>query len=378
MPWKECTPMSQRDELICLARAQAMSVTELARRFGVHRKTVHKWLKRDREGGSLAEQSRRPASSPAQTHPEVEAMVVALRQDHPRWGGRKLARVLLNRGITEVPAPSTITDICRRHGLIRPEASQASQPWQRFERPHPNDLWQMDHKGPFQTGAGRVTPLTILDDHSRFNLALRANTDMTQQTVQRELTDVFRRYGLPRQINMDNGSPWGNGKNSATGISGLAIWMIRLGIRVSFSRPFHPQTNGKDERFHRSLKAEVLGTRFAHAADTQKAFDRWRGIYNLIRPHEALDMAVPGDRYQPSAVPFPEVLPWPEYASHDVVCRVRTRGRLYVGGRLIYVSSALANLDVALRPRDAEDGLYDVFFGHHWLLEIDLKTPDDV
>jgi transposase InsO family protein len=378
MPWQECTPMSQREELVYLARTQALSVTALAARFGVHRKTVHKWLKRAEVSGSVQEQTRRPASSPCRTDPAIEDLVVALRGEHPRWGGRKLARVLLNQGVQSVPAPSTITDICRRHGLITPEAQQASQPWKRFEHPHANDLWQMDFKGTIYAGQRRLDPLTILDDHSRFNLALRANGDMKQQTVQRELTTVFRRFGLPQRINMDNGSPWGNGKHSRTSLSALAIWMIQLGIRVSFSSPFHPQTNGKDERFHRSFKAEVLGASFASLDLAQQAFDRWRDIYNTQRPHQALGMDVPADHYQPSPFAFPETLPELTYAPQDTVLRVRARGRLYFGGRLTQLSVALSHHDVAVRPRDTVDGLYDVFFGHHRLIELDLRKGDNV
>jgi transposase InsO family protein len=378
MPWKECTPMSEREELVRLARSEAVSITELARRFGVHRKTVHKWLKREREGDSLQEQSRRPQDSPAQTDAAIAAQVVALRRAHPRWGGRKLAKVLQNHGYEAVPAPSTITDICRRHGLIGAEASQASQPWHRFEHAQPNDLWQIDFKGTIQVGQRRCDPLTLLDDHSRFNLALRANRDMTQDTVQKELTAVFQRYGLPRRINMDNGSPWGNSRDPRTSLSQLAIWMVRLGIRVSYSGHYHPQTNGKDERFHRTFKAEVLGAPFSSFEEAQHAFDQWREIYNTLRPHQGIGMAVPADRYQPSPTPFPSVLPEPEYGPNDTVLRVRGHGRLYFGGRCTPLSMALSNHHVAVRPQPGRDGVYAVYFGHHFLIEIDLNQRDDV
>lgn len=370
--------MSERQELVRLAHQTSLSVSELARRFGVHRKTVHKWLKREREAGSLQEVSRRPHRSPGRTQEAIEAQVVALRREHPCWGGRKLARVLQNRGWEEVPSPSTITDICRRHGLIRPEASQASEPWQRFEHPQPNDLWQIDFKGTIRIGQRRCDPLTLLDDHSRFNLALRANRDMTQETVKQELTAVFQRYGLPRRINMDNGSPWGNGRAPQTSLSALAIWMIHLGIRISYSGPFHPQTNGKEERFHRSLKAEVLGAPFASFEQAQQAFDRWRQIYNTLRPHQGIGMAVPADRYRPSPTPFPTILPDLPYGPDDTVLRVRGHGRLYFGGRCTALSMALSNHDVAVRPKATADGVYQVYFGHHYLIEIDLNRRDDV
>jgi len=374
MAWKEATPMSQRTELVGLARSQAVGVSELARRFGVSRKTAYKWIAREASGERLDDRSRRPDRSPLKTASAIEEAVVALRHQHPCWGGRKLAKVLSNRGHIAVPAPSTITDILRRHGLLAPPAERSEHHWQRFEHASPNDLWQMDFKGPVDVGQGRCDPLTVLDDHSRYNLVLLATTDQRGSTVKAALTDTFRRFGLPLRMNMDNGNPWGIPSGRSRDLSTFAIWLVRVGIRLSWSAPAHPQTNGKEERFHRSFKAEVVrGQAFADLAQAQQSFDHWRTIYNNARPHEALGMAVPADRYRPSPRSFPDVLPAIEYAPQDTLLKVDQRGRTTLWRRPLVVSTALGGHIIAARPRDNEDGLYDLYFSHQHIGEVDLN-----
>ena len=136
-------------------------------------------------------------------------------------------------------------------------------------------------------------------------------------------------------MNRDNGSPWGSPSGQSRGLSELSLWLVRVGIQVSFSTPAHPQTNGKDERFHRSLKAEaVTGRVFTDPAHVQRAFDEWRDIYNTVRPHQGIGMVVPSKRYRPSPRPFPEVLPAIEYSPHDHVVMVQSNGSLNSKARL--------------------------------------------
>lgn len=377
MPWKEVTLMSQRHEFVSLAREASLPLSELARRFGISRKTAYKWLHRDQAGQSMADQSRRPAQSPTRTAPELEAAIVAWRQRHPCWGGRKLAQVLRNEGYDAVPAPSTITHILRRQGLLESATGGGSPRWTRFEHAAPNDLWQMDFKGSLTVGTRRCDPLTVLDDHSRYNVVLQAVPDMKSATVQATLTEAFRRYGLPRRMNMDNGSPWGSPGGDSRGLSALTIWLVRLGIHVSFSAPHHPQTNGKDERFHRSLKAEVIARQHFHTtAQLQQALDQWRTVYNHVRPHQALALAVPASRYQPSPRRFPETLPPIDYAPDDHVALVMTQGIVHLLGHTMKVSNALRGHPIAARPRHDQDGIYDLFFAHHRLATIDLREAD--
>ncbi len=304
----------------------------------------------------------------------MEEQVVALRQRHPAWGGRKIAHVLKRQGLANTPAPSTITHILRRHGLLVERKSGQGKPYQRFEHPAPNQLWQMDFKGWFRTAEGRCDPLTILDDHSRYNLSLKALQGQSTEPVQDALTEVFRRYGLPLRMNMDNGQPWGSPRATGHGLSRLTVWLIRLGVTVSFSRPAHPQTNGKDERFHRSLKAEVLHHRhFENLPQVQRHFDRWRHLYNHERPHEGIHMAVPADRYTPSAHPFPEPLPPIEYGPADHVRKVQYHGRVSFKGYWILTSKGLRGEPIAFRPKSQHDGVYDLYYCQHHFNTIDLR-----
>lgn len=375
MPWKACNIMSLRQEFVELARQEGANRRELCSRFGISAPTGYKWLKRFEEQGceGLVDRSRRPLSSPAISSPEVEVAVIAVRTDHPAWGARKISWRLQHLGGPAV-APSTITSILHRHGLITPEASEAAKPWKRFERPEPNALWQADFKGHFQTFEGRCSPLTMLDDHSRFNLALQACGKTATEVVQSHMTEVFRRYGLPAQINFDNGAPWGS--PSAPGqLTALGVWLVQLGIHVSHSRPYHPQTNGKDERFHRTLDIEVLRGRCFESLDkVQAALDRWRTVYNHQRPHEALRGATPGTHYRPSKRAFVEQLSPPEYTSQDEVRTVDWNGILRFRGRLYKLSNALHRHKVAIRPKQGKDGCFEVFFAHHRCLVIDLTS----
>ncbi|MDT3723204.1 integrase core domain-containing protein [Pseudomonas oryzihabitans] len=202
-----------------------------------------------------------------------------------------------------MPAISTAHAILVRHCAVSAAASEAAKPWQRFEHPqHANDLWQMDFKGHVPLVRGRCHPLTVLDDHSRYAVVLQACGDDREATVRQCMIAAFERYGLPARMTMDNGSPQGTDGQHYTR---LDVWMMGQGIWVSYSRPYHPQTQGKDARFHRTLKAEVLqGPPWADLDKAQRIFDHWRQLYNVQRPHQALCMQVPQTRYQPSPVPI--------------------------------------------------------------------------
>jgi transposase InsO family protein len=274
-------------------------------------------------------------------------------------------------GHTQVPAASTITSILRRHGLLDPAESAKHKAFIRFEHPHPNDLWQMDFKGHFPTRQGRCHPLTVIDDNSRYNLILKACANERTDTVRSALIDSFRRYGLPNRMTMDNGSPWGN--DLLNDLTPLTAWLIRLGIGVSHSRPYHPQTQGKDERFHRTLKSEVLSRHeFDDLSHCQRQFDKFRSIYNLERPHEALGLKTPVTRYQPSARCYPESLPAIEYGPDDQVRKVQDKGEIFFKGLVFRVAKALQGYPVALRPTK-KDGIFSVYFCQQKLKDISLN-----
>lgn len=358
----------QREEFCRLACHPDANVSELCRRFGISRKTGYKWLARV----DMRDRSRQPLTSPMRTPARIEARVIELRTQHPAWGGRKIAHVLRRDLFIDV-APSTVTSVLRRAGLIHPEDSDASKAWQRFEHPRPNSLWQMDFKGHFAVGSQRCHPLTALDDHSRFNLVLHAMPGEDGIGVRAALTRVFERYGLPERINADNGPPWGS---AGRGLTSFSAWLIRLGIRVSHSTPYHPQTNGKDERFHKTLVAEVLSGRVFHDFESlQQRFNEWRGIYNNVRPHESLDMQTPADRYQPSPRRMPSSLPAIEYSPDDQVRRVQAMGIVKFQGRRLRTSVALHGQPVALRADRDVDGAFDVFYCHQKIDRFDLNAP---
>ena len=373
MPWQEVSTMSLRQEFVRLAMREDANVRELCRGFGVSPKTGYKWIARYAAHGAsgLADASRRPRHSPTRTADSLEQAVLELREAHPCWGARKLRRRLRDVGWHDLPVPSTVQAILARHGRIEAAASSKHRPWQRFEHAAPNALWQMDFKGHFAVGSARCHPLTVLDDHSRYNLCLQACADEQGRTVQTHLTTSFRRYGLPQRVAVDNGSPWGDSFDSP--YTPVVAWLIRLGVSVSHSRPYHPQTLGKDERFHRTLKAEVLRESFADLNSVQRRFDRWRTIYNFERPHEALGMHTPATRYVSSARAFPEALPPIEYAPGDIVRRVQQQGFFSYRGRSFRISKAFTGYPVALRPT-VNDSVLDVYFCHQMITQIDLAV----
>ena len=376
MPWREVSKMDERREFVRLARQEGANRRELCRRFGIHADTGYKWLGRGMIDDELADRSRRPHSSPARTATAIEASILAVRDAHPAWGARKIAHCLEREG-SACPAHSTVHEILRRHGrIVAAPGGAAAQ--QRFEKPAPNLLWQMDFKGHMPLlGGGRCHPLTIVDDHSRYAVGLEACANEQAGTVQSRLQQTFRRYGLPDAFFVDNGTPWGD--SSGQRWTRLGVWLLKLGVAVLHSRPYHPQSRGKSERFHRTLKAEVFALQcFRDLAEVQRALDRWRTIYNLDRPHQALEQEVPASRYRPSSRAMPEHPAQVEYNDGEIVRRVGTT-KAYVSfkGRLWKVPEAFCGETLAIRPRGI-DGKYGVFFGAYEIANIDLTDTQCV
>ena len=374
MPWEEVSVMEQRREFVRLAMQEGVNRRELCRRFGISPETGYKWLGRWAAGdGSLTDRSRRPHCSPERTEAETEALVLGVRDAHPAWGARKIVRCLEREG-QEAPACSTVHAILCRHGRVGQPTGTGGKPYQRFEKASPNLLWQMDFKGWVAlTSGAKCHPLTMVDDHSRFALCIAACANEQSLTVQGHLETTLRRYGLPDVIFVDNGSPWGD--SSGQRWTRLGVWLLKLGIDVLHSRPYHPQSRGKNERFHRTLKAEVFALhRFRDLTEAQRAFDIWRTIYNLERPHQALDQEVPASRYSVSARAMPGRLPEVEYDEHEIVRTVpTTKDYVSFKGRLWKVPQAFRGERVAIRPR-TPDGHYAVCFGAREIANIDLTS----
>lgn len=375
MPWRESNVKEERLRFVVLASRKEKRMTELCREFGITRPTGYTWLKRYSAGGStgVAERSRRPQQSPKQTSSEKEEAVVALRQRWPDWGAPKLHTVLLQEHPDWSPiSVRTVHRILDRQGLI--EAENRHRPaLKRFEREAPNELWQMDFKGPpgFNKGGG-TGPLSLLDDHSRYLPALRHLGSTRMEGVRETLEQTFSECGLPVAMLMDHGTPWWNGISSI-GITELTVWLMRQGIRLLFSGIRHPQTQGKIERMHGALQKAVR-QRKTDAGD-QQWLDSFRHEYNHIRPHEALSMATPSSRWKPSERPFQSKPPEWEYPASMQVLRLAGEGQFQWAGRRWETSGALRRQLVGLEQIGER---VIVYFCSTPLREIDLRTGTNI
>jgi transposase InsO family protein len=377
MPFVGVSAMERRIAFVQAARAEGANVRGLCRAYGISWTTGYKWLGRSAAIGEagLHARSRRPHRSPRKTPGLVEQAAIEVRQAHPCWGGRKIHHVLKGAGISPLPHPNTITDILHRHGLIEAEASAQHRPFQRFERAVPNELWQMDFKGHFPVGGARCHPLTVVDDHSRFAIALVACADQRRASVQPALTEAFRVYGLPEGILVDNGPPWG--KDFEHRHTKLTAWLMQLGIATHHGRPYHPQTRGKNERFNGTLQREVIARQnFRDLLEVQSRFDAWRQVYNHDRPHQAIGDMPPASRFRRALREFPEALAPIGYEPDCLVRKVQNDGRISLMNRSLFVSNAFAGKPVGLRPTD-RDGVYDVLFCTFKVATLDLAKPND-
>ena len=346
MGWKTMDVRDQRVRFVVEATSGKLPMSVLCAEFGISRPTGYLWLNRYRAAGlsGIAEQSRRPHSSPQRTAESVEAHVVQLRQSYPDWGARKLA-VLLGRQGLEL-ASTTVHRILLRHDLVA-DSDRRTQAVQRFERERPNELWQMDFKGP-RGWRQPVGPLSIIDDHSRYLIALAATGSTHAASVRDRLEQAFIDCGLPEGMLMDHGVPWCSTQAPA-GSTRLTFWLMRQGIRLHWSHFRHPQTQGKVERFHGSL-LRALNKRGTPLHDTQKWLDDYRWEHNHIRPHEALGMQTPASRWLPSTRRYdPHLPPW-QYPEDAWVLKVDCQGKIDVKGTRWKISRALAGDWVQLQP----------------------------
>lgn len=365
--------MSQREEFVQEALKENANIRALCREYGITPRTGYKWIKRYKEQGEIGlyDRDRRPKHSPRRSSPQMEEAVLRVRRTHPAWGGRKIRWKLMQERIQPIPSASTITAILHRHDKISPEEGENHRVFQRFEMEHPNQLWQMDFKGHFEIADGSLChPLTVLDDHSRFLVGLKACHSERSKTVKFRLEGIFEEYGLPERMLMDNGSVW-QGFHT-----GLTFWLVRLGIQVVHGRPYHPQTQGKDERLHRTLKDELLREQqFFDLKDCQEKFEAWRAMYNYERPHQALHMQTPATRYQPSLRLFTGHFPLIEYEPGDILRKTDIYGRIQFHARRFYVGKAFRMSQVALRPT-LVDGVFHVFFCNQRIAQISLLTDN--
>jgi putative transposase len=376
MPWKETCAVDQRVALVADWLRHEWTMTELAARYGISRKTAYKWVGRYDVAGApgLVEQSRRPTVFGRALAPPVEAAILALRRTYPQWGPRKLAAILAEREPqVEWPAPSTMGELLRRAGLSTPRRRvryivPLTQPLVAAQQP--NDVWTADFKGWFRTGDGtRCDPLTVADACSRFVLCCRIVAP-TGVGVRPWFERTFRTYGLPRALRTDNGSPF-----ASTGpgrLSRLAVWWLKLGIQLDRIAPGHPEQNGRHERFHLTLQTETTSPPARSPAQQQRRFDRQRQTFNEVRPHEALGLTPPARTYQGSPRPYPGRLEDPWYDATYQVRRVSPNGQIKWRGELVFVSEAVRGELVGLA--ETARGDWTVQFMYVELGRIDRQT----
>lgn len=350
MPWLDTGPMEQKIAFVSRALvAPCGEFSALCRQFHIARKTGYKWLSRYRAAQSfsaLADRSRRPRTSPTRIGGSLEQRIMELRAPDG-WGARKIAHLLWEQGV-RVSVATVHRTLLRRGAVYR--IDQHTPAPSRFERPHPNDLFQADFKGPMGRAGARDEPLTVLDDHSRFALGVFALRDHRQPSVQECFGRVFERYGLPRQLLLDHGTPWWNSHNG-WGLSRLSVFFIQQGIELVFGRVAHPQTQGKIERFHRTLHRSMHRQGLPeHWAQWQERYDGFVERYNCVRPHEALGMGRPVERYHKSQRPYRAVPPPWHYPAGLEVRLVDAAGTVRVDGHRYFVCEALVHQEVALEP----------------------------
>jgi transposase InsO family protein len=376
MPWNRTDRMSERVKFIAAYLEYGASFTDLCRDFGVSRKTGYKWVRRYEANGvaALEEHSRAPHAHPNAVPTHIVQAVLTVRRRHPRWGPRKLQVVLRRQQPRMVlPAASTIGDLLKRHGLVHPRRRiRRSSPYGDRLRQYdaPNAVWCADFKGWFPVGGERCMPLTISDGFSRYLLRCRALRHSLHRSAKVVFESAFRDYGLPRAIRTDNGPPFST--LAPGGLSRLAVWWIRLGIRPERIRPGRPDQNGRHERMHSTLKAETAKPPRGSFTAQQRAFDRFQVEYNDERPHEALGQQVPASLYRRSLRSYPSRLPELEYPAHFETRVAYPNGVISFGSTAQwYVSACLAGERVGLEPCD--DGRWRVHFGCVPIGMLDLK-----
>jgi transposase InsO family protein len=371
MPWLETDVRDQRIRFVIAASHPNANITATCRAFGISRKTGYKWLERHADAASVSEltdQSRRPHRSPQRTSERITARVAALRQLYG-WGGEKLVPFLAADG--HRVSARTIDRIIAREGLTRTDVAPAAAR-QRFAHAAANDLWQMDAKGHYPLGAGRrCHPLSIIDDHSRYAVGLYALPTLHAARVRAALIECFAQYGVPTAMLMDHGSPWWATRNEA-GLSMLSVFLLKQGIRLRHGRIRHPQTQGKVERFHRTLGERL---RWWGVPENLRGFARafadFRTEYNDIRPHEALGQQPPALHFQRSGRAYvADPPPW-EYPSGSDVHRVDRNAMISYHGARFFIAEALIGEDVAC-TRLAQRVL--VTYRHMYVRELDLRS----
>jgi putative transposase len=368
MPWNEHGVMEERLRFIDDWKSGDWCMAELCRFYGITRATGYKWVERYQAKGveGLRDLSRAPHHHPNAISEEMEDRIIAEREKHPSWGAPKIrARLQRDCAAQDVPAESTMGAILKRNGLTVPRKRRrssrpASQPL--GHAGSANIVWCADYKGWFRTGDGqRIDPLTISDAYSRYLLRCQALPAANYFHSKPVFEAAFREYGLPEKIRTDNGAPFGS--NGESGLTGLSVWFIKLGVVPEHIEPGKPQQNGRHERMHRTLKQETASPPAGNRRVQQERFDRFLREYNEQRPHEALGQQPPASYYRPSDRSYPGRLREIEYPDDWEIRRISSSGQMRWSGEYVFVAHALGGEAVGLEPID--DRYWRVWFSFY-------------
>ena len=361
MPWKEKSVEEMREEFVKRVLSKEKSKSELCREYGISRPTGDKWIKRFLLEDDLSDKSRAPFKTANKTPVEMEQFIVDYRKKYPAIGAVKIHRMLQDEGYTNIPCSSTINEIFKRNGLISKEASLAATPYKRFQKAHPNEMWQADFKGDFlMQNKQRCFPLNILDDCTRFNLCCRPLPNVRFATVKPVMEDIFYEFGLPFSFLCDNGHPWGS--SQGLGYSMFEVWFMDLGILTLHGRILHPQTQGKEESFNGSMKRELLKyTEINDFTDAERKFNEYRDFFNNKRPHHSLNLDTPSKHYIKSNTEYSTKIREWEYPENCKPHKVKPTGYFSYKGRSYYLSEAFAGKVIAIRE-SSTNGCINLYY----------------
>jgi len=381
MPWSKTTNEDQRRRLIIELQKPDCNVSSLCREFGISRKTAYKWKARfkAKDADCLRDRSKKPCSSPNAYDSQWRSRLRQERKEHPNWGPKKLNKCLRDSIPEGAKAPSVAT-LARwlREEKLTGRASRRSRRGPQMEAPKglpasgPNDVWTVDFKGWRRMSPGsRCEPLTVRDLHSRYILGVFLLKSQSDREVRRCFLKLFEKYGLPKAIKSDNGAPFGG--KGPLGLSRLSVWWLRLGIKVEFSRPGHPEDNAGHEQMHRVMEAEAVRGAGNNLRAKNRRMTYWVKEYNFERPHEALGQNPPSLIYQPSSRRHcgePQKL---EYGSEYEVRRVRNRGTIKWKGRLWFLGRAFVGESMGLK--EGSLGVQKVYLGDLLVGELHERDP---
>ena len=372
MPWEDKGVTMIREEFVKRVLSHEASKSALCREYNISRPTGDKWIKRYLNNEPLSDRSKAPFKTANKTASAIEKLIIDYRSKHPAIGATKIRRILENQGHENLPCNSTVNAILKRNNCISTKASQAATPHKRFQKDNPNDMWQADFKGHFGLDNNvRCYPLNVIDDHSRMNLCCRALKSEKFVESKPVFIELFKEFGMPFSLLCDNGNPWGTAQS--TGYTQFEIWLMDLGILTIHGRPIHPQTQGKEESFNRSLKREVLNYHEFHDIDeVQQCFDEYRDFYNNERPHHSLGLDVPAQHYHKSNRKYPEKIEEWEYSQEFILRKVKSTGYITFNNQGYFLSESFGDRVIAIKESTLPN-CFNIYYRQFKIARINIE-----